>query len=197
MSMIHREPHPRGLVAALVGAAAAADEKETSRPSRPTPSQLRARPRAPWKEGDSQVVHAESPDEDRGGPRGTTTKGRRTGRLQLRQRRGSVESNIDRWEKQFVDADKRTPKAKVEKKKGVNVDVTRVEVSGRFVAAVSHPVPPRRSTGAEILPAPRRPSSSKPRTPAQHFFKLTGPDKTVADASKAFDSLIESMNLDK
>ena len=30
-----------------------------------------------------------------------------------------------------------------------------------------------------------------------YFFKLTGPDKTVAAASKGFDALIESMTLDK
>jgi hypothetical protein len=105
---------------------------------------------------------------------------------------GSVESNIDRWEKQFVDADQRTPKAKVEKRKGLNVDVTRVEVSGRFVAAVTpgaatkNDKPEYRLLGAIVTTAE-----------TGYFFKLTGPDKTVAAASKGFDSLIESMKIDK
>jgi len=104
---------------------------------------------------------------------------------------GSVEANIDRWEKQFVDADKRTPKAKVEKRKGLNVDVTRVEVSGRFFAgmpgaAAKTEKPNYRLLGA-IVTVPD----------ASYYFKLTGPEKTVAAASKGFDALIESMKLDK
>src|SRR4051812_16083298 len=104
---------------------------------------------------------------------------------------GSVESNIDRWEKQFVDANKRTPEAKVEKKKGMNVDVTRVEISGQYLsgmpgAATKSEKPNYRLLGAIIT----TPSTG-------YFFKLTGPEKTVAEASKGFDSLIESMKLDK
>ena len=105
---------------------------------------------------------------------------------------GSVESNIDRWEKQFIDADKKTPKAKVEKKKGLNVDVTRVEVSGRYIASVTpgaatkNDKPEYRLLGAIV---------TTPDT--GYFFKLTGPEKTVMASSKGFDSLIESMKLDK
>ena len=105
---------------------------------------------------------------------------------------GSVESNIDRWEKQFIDADKSTPKAKVEKKKGINVDVTRVEVSGRFVAPVT-PGGAERNDKANY----RLLGAIVETKDNGYFFKLTGPDKTVAAASKAFDGLIESMKLDK
>lgn len=105
---------------------------------------------------------------------------------------GGVESNIDRWEKQFIDADKNTPKAKVEKKKGINVDVTRVEITGRFVA----PVNP--GAAAKNDKANYRLLGAIVVTPdTGYFFKLTGPDKTVAAATKGFDSLIESMKLDK
>jgi hypothetical protein len=105
---------------------------------------------------------------------------------------GSVESNIDRWEKMFVDADKKTPKAKVEKKKGVNVDVTRAEISGRYIASVmpgaaaKNDKPNYRLLGAIVE-----------TKDTGYFFRLTGPEKTVAEASKAFDSMIESMKLDK
>ena len=105
---------------------------------------------------------------------------------------GSVESNIDRWEKQFIDADKGTPKAKVEKKKGVNVDVTRVEITGRFVAPVT-PGAAARNDKANY----RLLGAIVETKDTGYFFKLTGPDKTVSAASKGFDGLIESMKLDK
>jgi hypothetical protein len=105
---------------------------------------------------------------------------------------GSVESNIDRWEKQFVDADKKTPKAKVEKKKGVNVDVTRVEISGRYVASVMPG-----SNERNDKPNYRLLGAIVETKDAGYFFKLTGPEKTVAEATKGFDKLIESMKLDK
>ncbi len=105
---------------------------------------------------------------------------------------GSVESNIARWEKQFIDADKNTPKAKVEKKKGINCDVTRVEITGRYVAAVTPGSPSRydkpnyRLLGAIV------------ETPdTGYFLKLTGPEKTLGEAAKGFDAMIESMKLDK
>lgn len=105
---------------------------------------------------------------------------------------GSVESNIDRWEKQFVDADRRTPKAKVEKRKGMNVDVTRVEIAGRFVASVM-PGAAAKNDKADY----RLLGAIVESKDTGYFFKLTGPDKTVAAASKGFDGLIESMKLDQ
>ncbi len=105
---------------------------------------------------------------------------------------GGVEANVKRWEGQFQDADKSTPKAKVETRKGVNVDVTRVEVGGRYVAAMmpgqagKNDKPNYRLLGAIVM------------TPeAGYFFKLTGPEKTIREATKGFDSMIESMTLDK
>ncbi len=105
---------------------------------------------------------------------------------------GGVDANIKRWEGQFQDADKATPKAKVEKRKGVNVEVTRVEVGGRYVAAMMPGQPAKndkpnyRLLGAIVM------------TPdTGYFFKLTGPDKTIRDATKGFDAMIESMTLDK
>ena len=104
---------------------------------------------------------------------------------------GGVEANVDRWEKQFIDADKNTARAKVEKKKGINVDVTRVEVFGRYVA----PIMPGQS-GRNDKPNFRLLGAIVITPETGYFFKLTGPDKTVGAASKAFDSLIESMKID-
>jgi len=105
---------------------------------------------------------------------------------------GGVEANVDRWEKQFVDPDKATPKAKVEKRKGMNVDVTRVDITGRFVA----PVMPGQS-GRVDKPNYRLLGAIVLTKETGYFFKLTGPEKTVAAASKGFDSLIESMKVDQ
>ena len=104
---------------------------------------------------------------------------------------GGVEANVDRWEKLFVDADKATPKAKVEKKKGMNVDVTRVEINGRFVA----PVMPGQS-GRVDKPNYRLLGAIVVTKDMGYFFKLTGPEKTVAAAAKGFDGLIESIKVD-
>ena len=104
---------------------------------------------------------------------------------------GSVEANVKRWEGQFIDADKNTPKAKVEARKGINTDVTRVEVAGRYAAMTpgqpgKNDKPNYRLLGAIVV-----------TKDTGYFFKLTGPDKTVLAASKGFDALIESMTIEK
>jgi len=104
---------------------------------------------------------------------------------------GGLEANIKRWESQFVDAEKNTPKAKVDQRKGINVDVTRVEVAGRFVAAMMPGQP-----GKNDKPNYRLLGAIVATKEATYYFKLTGPDKTVLAASKGFDGLIESMTLD-
>ncbi len=102
---------------------------------------------------------------------------------------GTIEANIDRWESQFVGADGKTPKATVEKKKGTNVDVTRVEISGRFVASVQpgaaekNNKPDQRLLGA-IVQTPQ----------AGYFFKMVGPDKTMLASKAAFDALIATIS---
>jgi hypothetical protein len=101
---------------------------------------------------------------------------------------GSVEANIERWESQFVGPDGATPKAQVDKKKGKNVDVVRVEVTGRFVAAVTpgadqkNNKPNSRLLGA-IVTTPT----------AGYFFKMVGPDKTMIAARPGFDAMISSI----
>ena len=131
MSMLHRTPTV-GLVASLLltlGVAVAADEKTQTI----TADALTFKVPADWKKETpkSQMRKAQikiSPVKGDDEPAELLVFAFPNGA-------GTAASNIDRWEKQFVDADKKTPKAKVEKKKGINVDVTRVEVSGRFVAA--------------------------------------------------------------
>ena len=106
---------------------------------------------------------------------------------------GSKEANIKRWEEQFVDGERKTPKAKVEEKKGANVPVTRVEVAGRFVAAAMPG-----SGGAKADNANYRLLGAIVETKSTgYFFKLVGPDKTLKAASKGFDEMIASFTLEE
>ncbi len=104
---------------------------------------------------------------------------------------GSLDANVKRWEGQF-DVDGKTPKAKVETKKGKNVEVTRVEVAGRYVAAMTPGQP-----GKNDKPDYRLLGAIVTTPEASYYFKLTGPDKTVASTTKDFDSLIESITVDQ
>jgi hypothetical protein len=185
MSMIHRTLTV-GLVAALVGVVVAADEPpktiKADDLSFKVPAEWKKEtPKSSMRKAQLRVEPVKGDDE----PAELTL-------FVFAGGAGGVDANIDRWEKQFVDADKKTPKAKIEKKKGVNVDVTRVEVSGRYVAATT----PGAATKND-KPNYRLLGAIVETKDAGYFFKLTGPEKTVADASKAFDAMIESMKLDK
>ena len=111
---------------------------------------------------------------------------------QLSGEAGGMAQNIKRWESQFLDGEKATPKAKVEEKKGTNVDVTRIEIAGRYVAAMmpgqagKNDKPNYRLLGAIVM-----------TKDSSYFFKMVGPEKTVAASAKAFDAMIESMTLEK
>lgn len=105
---------------------------------------------------------------------------------------GTVDANVKRWEGQFTDADGKPPKAKVSKVKGKNVEATRVEVAGKY-AGMAMPGQPKGESKSDY-----RLLGAIVETPeASYYFKLTGPDKTVAASSKAFDALLESMSAEK
>lgn len=108
--------------------------------------------------------------------------------FQFPNRAGTVEANVDRWEKMFVDADGKQPKAKSEKKKGANVEATRVEVAGRYVASVS-------PGAAEKFDKPhyRLLGAIVETDDAAYFFRMIGPEKTVQAAQAGFDALIASI----
>jgi hypothetical protein len=182
--MIHRSLTV-GLIAALVGVAVAADEKtqtvKTGDLSFKAPASWKKdTPKSPMRKAQMKLAPVKGDDE----PAELVV-------FVFPTSAGTVEANIDRWEKQFIDADKNVPKAKVEKKKGINVDVTRVEVAGRYVAAVMPG-----SADKNDKPNYRLLGAIVETKNGGYYFKLTGPEKTVADASKAFDSLIESMKAD-
>lgn len=102
---------------------------------------------------------------------------------------GGVDANIKRWETQFQGEDGQPPKAKIEKRKGKNVDVTYAEIAGRYVAPVRPGEP-------ETVDKPnyRLLAAIVLTDDAGYFFKLTGPDKTVAESKAAFDKLISTIS---
>ena len=105
---------------------------------------------------------------------------------------GGVDANVKRWESQFSGDDGQPPKAKLETVQGKNVEVTRVEIAGKY-AGMTMPGQTRQETktktrllGAIVMTAD-----------TGYFLKLTGPDKTVAGVSQEFDALIKSMMVDQ
>jgi len=94
---------------------------------------------------------------------------------------GGVEQNVKRWEQQFGDA-----KAKTEARTVNGLKVTIVEIKGKFAAGgmMGQPAPPKDNQmllGAIVDSGDR-----------QHFFKMTGGDKTVSAARKDFDKFVSS-----
>lgn len=103
---------------------------------------------------------------------------------------GAVDANVKRWVGQFQTADgkplpDKAVKSKAEKLGGL--PVTTVDVKGTYVGGgpmmgPSSPKPGFRLLGAIVEGAE-----------GAVFFKLTGPEKTVAAAEKPFRKLLESV----
>ncbi len=96
---------------------------------------------------------------------------------------GTVDANADRWVGQFDAAAQKT--AKRSTRKVGNLDVTIVEVKGTYSGGMTQEPTPSSDwalVGAIV---------STPETP--HFFKLTGPAKSVAAARGEFDALVASL----
>ena len=91
---------------------------------------------------------------------------------------GGVEPNVKRWEGQFGDA-----KAKTEARTVNGLKVTVVEIKGKFSAGgMGQPAttkPDQMLLGAIVDTGDR-----------QHFFKMTGGEKTVSAARKDFDKFV-------
>jgi len=102
---------------------------------------------------------------------------------------GGVDANVKRWVTQFRRADGTSAEkdAKTKQEKIAGFAVTTVEVKGSYhggpmMVGPSTPKPGFRLLGA-IVEAPE----------GAVFFKLTGPEKTVANAEKHFRKMLESM----
>ncbi len=98
---------------------------------------------------------------------------------------GTVQSNVERWQSQFKDAEGKTPPVDSKVVKGKNVDVTRVSVQGTYSDPFS-------GKGAQkgfrllggIVQTPK----------GGYYLKLVGPEKTITAAEKGFDALLASVS---
>lgn len=104
--------------------------------------------------------------------------------MSVSQAGGSVEMNVKRWTGQFEktkdDATKR-----LEKQVG-DLKVTVVEIHGTFTGSGMPGAPAATKPDYAMLAAIVETSGSP------HFFKLTGPEKTVMSAKVDFDKMVES-----
>jgi hypothetical protein len=102
---------------------------------------------------------------------------------------GTVEDNIKRWQSGFKDESGNPPKVESKVVKGQNVEATRVETHGRYVA----PVFPG-SPETNDKPNYRLLGGIVQSGGIGYYFKLVGPDKTVTAARDGFDSLLKSLH---
>ena len=105
---------------------------------------------------------------------------------------GSVEANVTRWLGQFVQTDGSATKdkAKVEKRKIAGVEVHYVDVAGDF-----------KDSPGPFAPAVMRPDYRMLAAIivtdklGQHFLKFYGPKEVVAANEKAFEEMLNSLQL--
>ncbi len=103
--------------------------------------------------------------------------------LSVTQAGGSIDANVERWMGQFGEEGRRT--AKRTTRKVGSLDVTVVEVEGTFSGGMGP------KAGAEKGWALLGAIVATPGMP--HFFKLTGPVKSVKAAKAEFDQLVGSV----
>ena len=97
---------------------------------------------------------------------------------------GGVDANIARWEGQFEDK----PKAKIEKKTVDGLEVSIVDLEGTYKGGMGPMM------GGDTAPkSDWALLAAVVATEPAHFFKLTGPKKTVEAARPDFDELVGSI----
>jgi hypothetical protein len=103
---------------------------------------------------------------------------------------GSVEANLARWFGQFEQPDGRPSKdaARVEQRTIAGLQVTRVEVSGRYVAEVRPGAQERHDQAdAAMLAAIIQAADGA------YYLKMVGPRATVEAARAGFDAMLASI----
>ncbi len=99
---------------------------------------------------------------------------------------GGVEPNVKRWEQQFGNA-----KAKTEARTVNGLKVTVVEIKGTFASGGMMGTP------AEPKPNQMLLGAIVDGVETQHFFKMTGGEKTVSAARKDFDTFVSTFRAKK
>jgi hypothetical protein len=101
---------------------------------------------------------------------------------------GTVDANVARWQEMFRDKDGNPPKVDVKTVKGKNLDVNRVEISGHYF--------PSQFPGQAKQPDKenyRLLGAIAITEKTGYFFRLVGPDKTVAALRDDFDKMITTI----
>lgn len=102
---------------------------------------------------------------------------------------GSVQSNLTRWYGQFTQPDSSSSAEKAKSAQAVvdGMNLTTVDLSGTYVGSMMPGMPeeqnkPNYRMLAAVLETPHGP----------YFFKLVGPEKTVAKWAGSFDEFVKS-----
>lgn len=103
--------------------------------------------------------------------------------LSIMQAGGSIDANISRWVDQFGEEGKRT--AKRANIKAGSLDVVMVDIEGTYSGGMSKDAKPGAAYAlyGAIVSTPGMP----------HFFKMTGPTRTVKAAHAELDQLVASL----
>ncbi len=101
---------------------------------------------------------------------------------------GTTDANVERWRRQFSDANGETADVERKSLQGQNTEVTRVEVAGTYKDpfAPGGPKEDYRLLGAIVQ-----------TDNAGYFLKMVGPNATMQEAEPAFDRLIKSIEMTK
>jgi hypothetical protein len=102
---------------------------------------------------------------------------------------GSVEANLERWQKLFKDKEGKPPKIESKSVKGKNVDVTRAETSGHYFPAQFGGRREPDREGARLLGAIVMTDQ------AGYYLRMVGPDKTMIKLRPAFDELLTTIEV--
>lgn len=95
---------------------------------------------------------------------------------------GGVEPNIKRWAGQFGNAEPKTESRTVNGLKVTIVEIKGTYASGGMMGGPATPKEKFMLLGAVVDSGDR-----------QHFFKMTGPEKTVSAARRDFEALVSSL----
>jgi hypothetical protein len=102
---------------------------------------------------------------------------------------GSVEANLERWYNQFAqpDSSNTADKAQVTRETVEGMNLTMVDVSGTYVAPVMPGAPESHNKPNFRMLAAVLETSEGP-----YFFKLVGPEQTVAQWAPSFSQFMQS-----
>jgi hypothetical protein len=102
---------------------------------------------------------------------------------------GTVDANIERWQKQFKDKDGNPPKVETKTVKGKNVEVTRAETSGHYFPAQFGGRPEPDRPDARLLGAIVQTDQ------AAYVIKFVGPNKTLTKLRPEFDEMLTTIEV--